>query len=92
MVKVADSSVQIQNFLRSFLPLEFLLVSFLTPCRSVRLLNDVVAPACGDHQQVIDVDQARERSNRGSVAAERVGMDDLWNGVFRFWQVNRGWA
>ena len=82
MVKVANSGVQVQEFLRSFLPLESLLLSFLTPCRSVRLLYDVVAPGCGDHLLVVDALQARELSNRGSVAAELVGMDDLWNVVF----------
>ena len=56
MVKVADSGVQVEEFLRLFLPLESLLLSFLTPCRPVRLLNDVVAPDCGDHLLVVDVD------------------------------------
>jgi hypothetical protein len=48
----------------------------------VFLLNDVVPPGCGDHLLVVDVDQARDLSNRGSVAAELIGMDDLWDIVF----------
>ncbi len=82
MVKVANPSVQVEEFLRSLLPLESLLLSFLTPCRPVRLLNDVVALGCGDHLLVVDVDQARDPSNRSSVAAELVGMDDLWDIIF----------
>ena len=31
---------------------------------------------------MVDVDQARDLPNRGSVAAELIGMDDLWDIVF----------
>ena len=37
MVQVLDPGVQAEEFLRSFPPFESLLLSFLTPCRSVRL-------------------------------------------------------
>jgi hypothetical protein len=46
------------------------------------LLNNVVASGRGDHLLVVDVDQAGNLSNRGSVAAELIGMDDLWDIVF----------
>ena len=46
------------------------------------LLNDVVAACRGDHLLVVDVSQARDLSNRGSVTPELVGMDDLWDIVF----------
>jgi len=82
MVKVSNFGVQVEEFLRSFPPLESLLLSFLTPCRSVRLLNDVVALGCGDHLLVVDVSQARDLSNRGPVAAKLIGMDDLWDIIF----------
>jgi hypothetical protein len=46
------------------------------------LFDDVVTPGRGDHLLVIDVDQAGNLSDRGSVAAELIGMDDLWDIVF----------
>jgi len=48
----------------------------------VFLLNDVVAPDCGDHLLVVDVSQAGNLSDRGSVTPELIGMDDLWDVVF----------
>jgi hypothetical protein len=48
----------------------------------VFLFDDVVAPGRGDHLLVVDVDQARDLSDRGPVAAELIGMDDLWDIVF----------
>ena len=46
------------------------------------MFDHIIAPGCGDHLLVVDVDQTRDLSNRGSVATELVGMDDLWNVVF----------
>ncbi|WP_211248937.1 hypothetical protein, partial [Deinococcus frigens] len=54
MVDVLDSGVQPQKFLRSFFSFESLLLSFLTPCRSVRLLNDIVAASRGNHLLMVD--------------------------------------
>ena len=52
--------------------------------------GDVVAPCRGDHLLVIDVDQARDLSDSGSVAAELIGMDDLWDIVFSQQQRQEG--
>jgi hypothetical protein len=82
MVEVGHSGMQIQKLLSAFPLLESLLLSFLTPSRTVGLLNDVVAPGCGDHLLVVDVDQAWDLSYRGCVAAELIGVDDLWDIVF----------
>jgi len=43
MVQVLDPGVQAEKCLRPFLPLELLLLPFLTPCRTMRLFDDVVA-------------------------------------------------
>jgi len=82
MVKVTDSGMQIEEFLRSFLPLESLLLSFPTPCRPVGLFNDVVAPGRGDHLLVVDVNQRRNLPDRRSVTLQLIGMNDLWDIVF----------
>ena len=69
MVEVFHEGVQVQKFLCSLSPLEPMLLSFLTPCKTVRLFNHVV-PACrGDHLLVIDVSQARNASDRSSTAS-----------------------
>ena len=46
------------------------------------MLNDVIAACRLDHLPVVNVDQAGELSNRGSVTPELIGMDDLWDIVF----------
>ncbi len=46
------------------------------------LLNNVIAACRGDDVLVVDVDQAGDLSNRSPVAAELIGMDDLWDIVF----------
>ena len=55
MVKVLYSGVQVQKLLRSFLSLESLLLSFLTPCGTVRLFNQIVAACRGDHLLMVDL-------------------------------------
>ena len=55
MVKVLSSCVQAKEFLRSLAPLESVSLAFLTPCRTVRLFNQVVAAGRGDHPLVIDL-------------------------------------
>jgi len=82
MVEVGHSGVQTQEFLRSFPPLESLLTSLLSPCGTVRLFDHVVTSGRRDHLPVVDIDQTWDLSNRGSVAAELIGMDDLWNIIF----------
>ena len=54
-MEVSDPGVETQEFLSAFPPLEPLLLSFLSSCGSVGLLNDVVAVCCGDHLLVVDV-------------------------------------
>jgi len=82
MVEVLDSCVQAQKFLSAFSPLESLLMSLLVPCRTLGLSNDVVTPGCRNYLLVINVDQTRDFPDRSSVAAELIGMDDLWAIVF----------
>jgi len=78
-MEVSDSGVEVQEFLSAFSPSESLLTSFLSPCRTVRLFDDVIAACRGDHLLVVDVDQARDFSDCGSIAAELIGMDGLWD-------------
>ncbi|MGY2896742.1 hypothetical protein ACVWZX_004788 [Deinococcus sp. UYEF24] len=74
--------MQIQELLSAFPSPEPLLRSLLSSCGSVFLFDDVVTPGCGEHLLVVDVDQARDLSDRGSIAAELIGMDDLWDIIF----------
>ncbi len=46
------------------------------------LLNNVVTAGCGDHLLVVDICQARDLPNRGSVASELIGMNDLWDIIY----------
>ena len=46
------------------------------------LFNDIVAAGRGDHLLVVDVSQARDLPDRGSVATELVGINDLWDVMF----------
>jgi len=46
------------------------------------LLNDIVATCRPDHLLVVDVDQARDSLNRGSGAAELIGVNNLWDIIF----------
>jgi len=55
MVKVFDPGLQVQKRLRSFPPLESKLLSLLTPCKTVGLLDQVVATGRGDHLLMVDV-------------------------------------
>ena len=82
MVEVGDSGVQVQKFLRAFPPLESLLLSFLTPCRTVGLFNQVITARRGDHLLVVDVDQTGELPDRRPVAPELIGVNDLWDIIF----------
>ncbi len=81
-MKVRDPGVEAQEFLSAFPSCEALLTSLLSPCGSVFLLNEVVAAGRGDHLLVVDVNQARDLPDRGSVAAKLISVDDLWDIVF----------
>ena len=82
MVKVLDSGVQAQKFLSAFPSFESLLLSFLTPCGTVRLFDHVVAPGRGNHLLVVDVDQTGDLPDRGPVAPQLIGVNDLRDVVF----------
>jgi len=82
MVKVRDPGMYTQEFLSAFPPVESLLGSLLSACGSMFLQGDVVAVCRGDHLLVVDVSQAGDLSNCGSVTPELVGMDDLWDIIF----------
>ena len=73
--------MQTQEYLNAFLLLESLL-SFLTPCRSVRLLHDVIAPYCRNYLLVIGISQVRSLYNSCSVAPDLIGMNNLWDTIF----------
>ena len=82
MVKIGDPGMQTQEFLSAFPPSESLLRSLLSACGSVFLFDDVVAPGRRNHLLMVDVDQARDLPDRGPIAAELVGMNDLWGIIF----------
>ena len=82
MVEVGDPGVQTQELLSAFPLSEPLLNSLLSPCRSVFLLNNIVATCRGDHLLVVDVSQARDLPDRCSITPELVGVDDLRDIVF----------
>jgi hypothetical protein len=46
------------------------------------LFDDVVTPGRRDHLLVVDVSQAGDLSDRGSITPELIGMDDLWDIIF----------
>lgn len=55
MVKILDSRVQAEQRLRPFPLLESKLLSLLTSCETVRVLNDVDAARGGNHLLVINM-------------------------------------
>ena len=81
-MKVFNSGVQAQEFLSAFPPPESMLLAFLTPCGTVRLLNQIVTSDSRDHLLMVDIDQARNLPNRGSIAPELIGTDRVWDIVF----------
>ena len=46
------------------------------------MLNQVIATRCGDHLLVVDIDQPWELSDRSIIAAQMIGLNDLWDIVF----------
>ena len=82
MMEVLNSCVKAQKFLRSFPPLESKLLSLLTPCRTMRLLDQVVATRCRNHLLVVDIDQARQFPDCGTIASQLIGVNGLWDIVF----------
>ena len=82
MVKVLDPGMQAQEFLSAFAPPESLLISLLTPCRTVGLLDQVVTSGSRDHLLVVDLDEAGNLPDGGSIAPELIGTDRVWDIVF----------
>jgi len=82
MVEVLDSCLQAQKFLCTFSPLQSLLTSLLTPCRTMGLFNQLVTAGCGEHLLVVDVSQTRDFPDRSSVTLQLIGVNDLWDIVF----------
>ena len=81
-MEFSDPGVQIQECLSAFLSSEALLTSLLSPCGSVFLLNDVVAAGRGDHLLVVDVSQAWDFPDRGSIAPQLTITDHVWDIIF----------
>ena len=81
-MKVLDPGVQAQKFLSAFSSFEAPLTSLLTPCGTVGLLDQVVATRCGNHLLVVDIDQTWELPDRGTIAAQLIGVNDLRDIVF----------
>jgi len=79
LVKIGDPGMQTQELLSAFPSPEPLLTSLLSSCRSVFLFDDVVTPGRGDDLLMVDVDQARDLSDRGAITPQLIGMDDLWD-------------
>ncbi len=82
MMEVLNPCLYVQKFLRSFPPLESELLSLLTPCRTMRLLDQIVATRCRTHLLVVGVDQARQFPDGCAVAAQLIGVNNLWDVVF----------
>ena len=73
-----------------FPPFKPLLASLLSPCRSMFLLNNIVAAGCGNHLLTVDVCKARDLPDRSPVTAELVGVDNLWDIEFNQQLVQKG--
>ena len=82
MVKIGHPGVQTSAFLSASPTSEPLLTSLLSPCRSMFLLNQSIAACCGDHLLVVDMNEARDLSNRGTVASQLIRVDHLWDVIF----------
>ncbi len=78
-MKIRDAGRQPQKFLSAFAPLESLLTSLLSSCGAMFLQGNVVAMGRGDHLLVVDVNEARDLSDRGSITPELIGVNHLWD-------------
>ena len=82
VVEVLKTGMQAEKFLRAFSPLESLLLSLLTPCGTVGLLDQVVTSGCRDHLLVVNMIERRKFPDRGSIGPKLIGVNDLWNVIF----------
>jgi len=82
VVKVLDPGMQAQEFFGSFPPLESKLLPILMPCRSVGLLNNIVAAGRPDHLLMVNAIQAGQVADGGLVAPQLIRVDHLWDVIF----------
>lgn len=81
-MKVFHSRREAQEFSSSFPPSESLLLAFLTPGRTMRLLDQGEASGRPHHLLVVAMDEARNHPDRGSNTLEVIGTDGVWDIVF----------
>ena len=81
-MEILNSGVQTQKFLSAFSPPKSLLLSFLTPCGAMRLLNHVVTAGSGDHLLMVDALQARDLPDRGPITSQLISADRVWDIIF----------
>ena len=77
IVEVGDPGVQLQKRLRAFPPSKRLPTSLLSPCGALFVLNDVVAARREDHLLMVDINQARNVPDRGTIPPQLIGVHDL---------------
>ena len=82
VLEILDPGMQAKEFLRVFPPLESLLLPFLTPCSTVGLLNYIVTAGGREHPLVVDINEARDLSDRGRATPQLVGTDRVWDIIF----------
>jgi len=82
IVKVLDPGVQAQECLSAFSLSASLLLPLFTPCRTVGLLDKMVTSGRRDHLLMVDVDEAGNLPDGGSIASELIGADRVWDLVF----------
>ncbi len=81
-MEVVDPGMQAEKRLRSLPPFEALLLSFLTPCSTVGLLNHVVAARGGDHLLMVDLDQGGDLTDRCSITPQLICANCVWHIIF----------
>ncbi len=77
-MEIAEPGVQAQEFLSAFPPFESLLLSLLSPCGAMFLLDDVVAAGRRNHLLMVDLSQPRELPDGGPVTSELIRVNDFW--------------
>ncbi|GGR74394.1 hypothetical protein GCM10008959_39570 [Deinococcus seoulensis] len=80
-VKIRESSVEVEEFLRPFSPFKAELTAFLLPCRSMRLLDQSVAAGCSHDLNVLHGVEHVEFPQGRPVAPQLVGVNDVWDVV-----------
>ena len=81
-MKIGDSGVQVKKSLRPLDLPESQLVSFLSPCGTVRLFNQVVTAGHGDDPLVIHLVEHWKLTDGGPVTRQLVGEGCFWDVIF----------